>query len=277
MVVQLFGSKEQNHLFLFKNHNFTKMAEQLPIPPALKVAGGKVYVGHPKQIVDLLANGVATPILDISKTKGGMTLYKPKLRCGTLFSGNLEMYFLLDYPNQALSLESSPAEGKPAEVIYQLAKFDSRINAVDGPRALEYSESLDQALNFWAVLMEEEVKRVYPDKTASQIDRFAREGILSMKPAVFGTQTFELGSFLKEKCDAKKGVPCFKVGFGWVGSKEDPRSTEHPWGFKFELSPFPQYAPVARIRTKAVSAAEKQEAIVKKRKVEAESVVDSSA
>ncbi len=251
------------------------MAQMLPIIPALKVSGGKVYVGHPKQLVDLLANDVATPILDISKTKGGMNLFKPKLRCGTLFSGNLEMYFLLDYPNQSLTLDLVPVEGKEAEVLYILPKKDaqyvSRINALDTQRALEYAEALDQALNFWAVLMEEEVKRVYPDKTPTQIDRFAREGILSMKPAIFGAQSFELPSFLKDKCDAKKGIPCFKIGFGWVGSKEDPRSNDHPWGFKFELSPFPQYAPTPRIRNKPLSAAQKQEEIVKKRKVETES------
>jgi len=241
------------------------MSDELPMLPSLKISGGKVYVGNPRQLVDLLANTVATPILDISRTKNGMTLYKPKLRCKTLFEGNLEIYFLLDYPNQPLVKDAASDD-----VIFQMPKDESslRRGSIDMDRARLYAQHLDEALNFWAVLMEEEVKRVYPDKTPVQMDRFAREAVLAMKPDVYGKEPFVLSSFLKDKCDAKKAIPCFKVAYGWVGSKEEPRATEHGWGFKFALSPFPQYIASARVRKPAVSAAEKQEALAKKRKVE---------
>ena len=252
------------------------MSDELPLLPSLKISGGKVYVGNPQQLVDLLSSHMATPILDISRTKGGMALYKPVLRCKTLFEGNLEIYFLLDYPNQPIVKDPNSED-----VVFQLPREDSQLRriAIDADRARRYAVALDEALNFWAVLMEEEVKRVYPDKTPVQSDRMAREGVLSMKPDVYGKEPFVLSAFLKEKCDAKKAIPCFKVAFGWIGSKEEPRSTEHIWGFKFSLSPFPQYLSSSRIRSgkPALSAAEKQEVNAKKRKVEAASEEGATA
>jgi len=238
----------------------------LPIPPAFKVTPKSVYVGDPKQLVDLLASGVATPILEITRTKGGMPLYKLKLRCKTLFAGNLDVYFLIDYPNQKLIMEATPAEGKAAEVLLQLGEEGSTWECKDQERASKYAENLNDAITFWSVLMEQEVIKVYPDKVPTQVDRYCREHLISMKPNVFGGKAFDLAAFLGE-CDRRRGTPCFKVAYGWAASKEDPRSTEHMWGFKFELSPFPQYPVVSRSR-KPVSASDKQEAIVKKRKTE---------
>jgi hypothetical protein len=243
-----------------------KMAEQLPIPPSLKVTPKTIYVGDPKQLLDLLASQVATPILEITRTKGNMPLYKLKLRCKTLFPGNLDLYFLLDYPNQALSAQIM-ADGK-SEIVLQMGTEDQTWPCVDQARASKYAYHLDAALNFWAVLMEQEVQKVYPDKTPVQVDRYAKESLISMKPNVFGAKTFELSEFL-QLCDVRHGNPCFKVSYGWVASKEDPRSESHMWGFKFELSPFPQYPYVPRVR-KALSAAEKSIEISKKRKVELE-------
>lgn len=86
-------------------------SQLLPIPPSIKVTPRAVYVGDPKQLVDLLVSKVATAILEITRTKGNQPLYKLKLRCKTLFVGNIEVYFLLDYPNQRL-IESANFKGK---------------------------------------------------------------------------------------------------------------------------------------------------------------------
>lgn len=86
-------------------------SQLLPIPPSIKVTPRAVYVGDPKQLVDLLVSKVATAILEITRTKGNQPLYKLKLRCKTLFTGNIEVFFLLDYPNQRL-LESANYKGK---------------------------------------------------------------------------------------------------------------------------------------------------------------------
>jgi len=241
------------------------MASELPLPQALKVAGKNVYVGHPKQLVDLLATNVATPIIEITRTKGGMPLYKLKLRCKTLFEGNLDVCFLLDFPNQPLTAAPLAEGDKFPEVLFQLPQHGKVTQAQDKDRAEIYGTNLEAALNFWAGLMEEQVRAVYPDKHPAQVDKLAREGIISMKPNVFGDQTFELESFIRTKCMEKKGIPCFRVAFGWIGSKEDPRSEDHPWGFKFELSPFVQTPPVARVR-RPVSAADKKVELDKKRK-----------
>jgi len=243
------------------------MAELLPIPPSLKVTPKSVYVGDPKQLVDLLASGVAAAIIEITRTKGNMPLYKFKLRCKTLFNGNLDVYFLLDYPNQKLVSDAAPIDDKIADILLQMGDEGSTWECRDQERATRYAENLSDALTFWSVLMEQEVVKVYPDKTPTQVDRYCRDHPISMKPNVFGGKPFELAAFLAE-CDRRHGTPCFRVAYGWIASKEDPRSSEHLWGLKFELSPFPQYPVVSRAR-KAVSAAEKQEGIVKKRKTEA--------
>ena len=242
----------------------------LPIVQAFKVTPKSVYVGDPKQLVDLLSSGVATPILEIARTKANMPLYKFKLRCRTLFAGNLDIYFLTDYPNQTLKMEASPAEGKPAEVIVELVTAESAafVKCQDIQRASEYAQNLGDALTFWCTLMEAEVERTYPDKTPIQTDKFSSQGVLSLKPNVFGGKVFDLSAFLAD-CDRRKGTPCFKVSYGWIASKEDPRSKEHLWGIRFELSPYPQYPTTIRVR-KPVSASEKQSEIVKKRKIELE-------
>ena len=240
----------------------SRESELLPIVQAFKVTPKSVYVGDPKQLLDLLSSGVATAILDISRTKANMPLYKFKLRCKTLFNGNLDIYFLADYPNQGLLDDLS------GEVLIHLATGENipSLRVRDAQRAIDYAQNLENALTFWCALMEQEVERVYPDKTPIQTDRLSRENIISMKPNVFGGKDFSLASFLAD-CDRKKGTPCFKVAYGWIASKEDPRSKDHLWGIKFELSPFPQYPPAVRVR-KPVSAAEKQTEIIKKRKVE---------
>ena len=242
----------------------------LPIVQTFKVTPKSVYVGDPKQLVDLLSSGVATPILEITRTKANMPLYKFKLRCRTLFAGNLDIYFLTDYPNQTFKMETNPADGKPAEVIIELITEDnaSSVKCQDVDRAAEYAQNLENALTFWCALMEAEVERVYPDKTPIQTDKFCSEAILSMKPNVFGGKVFDLDAFLAD-CDRRKGTPCFKVSYGWIASKEDPRSKDHFWGIKFELSPYAQFPNTVRVR-KSISASEKRSEIVKKRKVEIE-------
>jgi len=247
------------------------MSAELPIPPAFRVTNKAVHVGDPKQLVDLLTSEVAAPILEIARTKNNMPLYKCKLRCKTLFQGNLDVYFLLDYPNQALKMEDAPLEGKAPEVVVRLPtehaapclEFQAVLHA---DRAEKYAMNLELALNFWALLMEAEVKRVFPDKTPIQVDQLAREGVLSLRTNPFSNKPFELASFLGE-CNKKQGTPCFKVGYGWIASKEDPRSEEHLWGFKFDLSPYPQFPATVRSRKPAESAAKKQETLLKKRKV----------
>ena len=245
---------------------------ELPIPPSFKVTPKSVYVGDPKQLVDLLTSEVATPILEIARTKGNMPLYKCKLRCKTLFAGNVDVYFLLDYPNQAMKMEESPVESRPADAVVRLIsdraapclEFQS---VASRERAERYALNLEIALNFWAILMEDEVKRTFPDKKPVQVDQFARESVLALRTNPFSGKAFDLTAFLGE-CNSKKGTPCFKVGYGWVASKEDPRSEEHLWGFKFDLSPYPQFPVSSRSRKPAESATSKQASLMKKRKVE---------
>ena len=240
------------------------MSVLLPIPPSFKVTPRAVYIGEPKQLLDLLVTGVATPILETTRTKGNIALHKLKLRCKTLFVGNLEVYFLLDYPNQKLQMDSvPPVDGKPAEVVIHLSTEEQPAVCQDVVRANKFAEHFDEALNFWVVLMEGEVQKVYPDKHPVQVDRFANEKVLSLKPNVFVGKKFDLVEF-SALCDAKSGTPCMKVSYGWISSKEDPRSEDHMWGFKFELSPYPQYPTYSRAK-KTVSSAEKQEEIKKKR------------
>ena len=190
-------------------------------------------------------------------------LYKLKLRCKTLFPGNIEVYFLLDYPNQRL-IESASFKGEP-EVVCRMAR-DGDVEAQDKDRAQQYLHNPDLALNFWSLKMEEEVRKVYPDKTPVQVDKFCRDGLLEMKINSF-VKDFTLPKFLLT-CDSKSATPCFHVSFGWITGTEDPRSTEQSWGYKFELSPFPQFPPASRSRKPTVSASERQEALLKKRKVD---------
>lgn len=236
----------------------------LPIPPSIKVTPRAIYVGDPKQLVDLLVSKVATAILEITRTKGNQPLYKLKLRCKTLFAGNIEVFFLLDYPNQKL-LPSTNYKGDP-EIVCRMSREASEVIALDKERALTYLSNLDLALNFWSLKMEEEVKKVYPDKTPVQVDKFSRDGLLELKINSF-VKDFTLDKFL-HTCDSKSATPCFHVSYGWITGTEDPRSSDQTWGYKFELSPFPQYPPSTRSRKPAVSASERQETLMKKRKTE---------
>ena len=244
----------------------------LPIPPALKVTSKAIYVGDPRQLVELLVSKVATAILEITRTKGNQPLYKLKLRCKTLFPGNIEVYFLLDFPNQSL-FEGSSYKGD-AEVHTRMDRDSDSWPVVDMERALTYRTNLDIALGFWSVKMEEEVKKVYPDKTPVQVDRYCREGLLEMKINSF-VKDFTLSKFISV-CESKSATPCFHVSYGWITGTEDPRSTDQTWGFKFELSPYPQYPIAVRTRKPAIPAAERQEALLKKRKTEEEAQVDSA-
>lgn len=244
----------------------------LPIPPVLKVTSKAIYIGDPKQLVELLVSKVATAILEITRTKGNQPLYKLKLRCKTLFPGNIEVYFLLDFPNQTL-FEGTNYKGDP-EIHTRMDRESEVWPVVDQARALQYRANLDIALGFWSVKMEEEVKKVYPDKTPVQVDRYCREGLLEMKVNSF-VKDFALDRFVSV-CNAKSATPCFHVSYGWITGTEDPRSNEQAWGFKFELSPYPQYPVAVRTRKPAIPAAERQEALLKKRKVEEEEVAEEN-
>jgi hypothetical protein len=221
-------------------------------------------VGDPKQLVELLVSKVATAILEITRTKGNQPLYKLKLRCKTLFPGNIEVYFLLDFPNQRL-IEGVSYKGD-AEVHCRMPRDTDLAESIDKERAQQYLSNLDLALSFWSTKMEEEVRKVYPDKTPVQVDKFCREGLLEMKINTF-VKDFALPKFLL-LCESKSATPCFHVSYGWITGTEDPRSSDQTWGFKFELSPFPQYPVTVRSRKPAASASERQEALLKKRKVE---------
>lgn len=237
----------------------------LPIPASLKVTPKSVYVGDPKQLVDLLSSGVAAPILDVTRTKGNMPLFKYKLRCKTLFNGNLDIYFLTDFPNQGLIASPCVTEVDKSEIVLKMSTDeDATWECQDQARATRYAVNLESALNYWAVLMEEEVRKVYPDKVPVQVDRYAREGAIVMKPNVFGSKEFNLPEFLRG-CVARNGTPCFKVAYAWLASTEDLRSDNHMWGVKFELSPYPQFPASIRVR-KPISAAEKKVELDKKRK-----------
>ena len=240
-------------------------AYELPIQPALKIGPSAVYVGDPKQLVDLLSSQVAQPVIEIHRTKGGMPLYKCKLRCKTLFNGNLDVYFLVDYPNVPLTVEVGQ-DGKE-EVVLKLQP--DRNVAVDPERATQYYLQLEEAIAFWSVQMEQEVTKVYTDKNPVHASRYATESVVQMKINTFQGKEFNTVEFLA-LCRERKAFPAFKIAFGWIASKEDPRSKDHLWGFKFDLSTFPQYTASRRVRVGAVSAKESVEASKKKRKAELE-------
>ena len=88
-------------------------------------------------------------MIEIHRTKGGMPLYKCKLRCKALFPGNLDVFFLVDYPNVPLTVEKS-LEGKD-EIILKL--YPDRAAPIDSARATRFYEFLEEALAFWSVCM----------------------------------------------------------------------------------------------------------------------------
>ena len=239
------------------------MAQQLPVLPSLKITQKAVYVGHPDQLTRLLQADVASAILELKMSKNGQVVFKPKLRCKTLFEGNLPIYFILDYPN--LSIQEG-ADGLSVD----MSEGSGIFGAKDVDRASRYRDSLLLALTFWSLKMEDEVHKVFPDRKAEDTTRFHHSGILNLTTNPF-QKSFQFSTFLTD-CDAKKSLPCFSISYGWVLATEDPRSVKQPWGFRFELSPFAQSTSSSSGGSHR-STAEKQEALLKKRKVEEQTVV----
>lgn len=236
------------------------MAELLPILPPLKVTPKAVYIGDPDQLVRLLVSGVATAILEVKTSKSNQPVFKPKLRCKTLFQGNLFVYFLLDFPNIPIEYVEEP-EGLSVNLD---RASESWAGVRDMERAITYRNNLDLALSFWSLKMEEEVRKLYPDRTPQDVSRFTTSGLLELKLNPF-IKEFAPQDFIA-KCVEKKSFPCFTVSYGWILGSEDPRTKEQPWGFKYELSPYAQTVPVPRSK----GAKDKQEELLKKRKVASE-------
>jgi hypothetical protein len=236
------------------------MAELLPILPPLKVTPKAVYVGDPDQLVRLLVSGVATAILEVKTSKSNQPVFKPKLRCKTLFQGNLFVYFLLDFPNIPIDVMEEP-EGLSVNMDRHSEQW---AGVRDMERALTYRNNLDLALNFWSIKMEDEVRKLYPDRTPHDVSRFTTSGLLELKLNPF-IKEFEPQAFV-DKCREKKSFPCFTVSYGWILGTEDQRTKDQPWGLKYELSPYAQTVPVPRSK----GAKERQEDLMKKRKVSSE-------
>jgi hypothetical protein len=248
------------------------MSAELPLQPSLKITSSAVYVGEPKQLVDLLASEVAQPVIEIHRTKGGMPLFKCLLRCKTLFTGNLPVYFLLDYPNIPVRVELSPDNKE--EVVLQAfvpgTDPETEVSGyIDDIRAKRYLVHLEQAIAFWGEKMEDEVSKVYTDKKPKHVGKYATDGLISMKVNAFQGKPFDVHNFLLS-CRNKRAFPCFKISFGWINSSEDLRSEDHPWGFKFEMSIYAQQTEVRKARAVTGSSSSSVEAAKKKRKAELE-------
>lgn len=266
----MFFSPLQKSLFLFlaflrpSNKMSSAAPVSLPILPALKISGNTVYVGHPQQLVDLLSTDVAQAIVEVHRTKGNMPLYKCKLRCKTLFQGNLDVALLVDFPNVPIQIRASEVDASKEEALFSVIASHG---VLDAARASRFQTSFQDAVAFWAAKMEDEVTKLYTDKTPKQIGAYVSKGLIEAKINVFQGRPFDAAAFLSF-CVAQKALPAFKIAFGWIGSKEDAESEEHIWGFKFEMSIFPQYtAP----RKSLESAKKKRKAEVE----EAAAVVDS--
>ena len=213
----------------------------LPVLPSLKISGNTVYVGHPQQLVDLLSSEVAQAVIEVHRTKGNMPLYKCKLRCKTLFQGNLDVAILVDFPNTLISTRTSDTCATKEEAVFNIR---DTLGALDVARAVKFNDSFQQAIDFWSQKMEDEVTKVYTDKVPKQIGAFAHSGRVEGKINIFQGRPFDSADFFAS-CVSNKALPAFKISYGWIGSTEDNHSDEHVWGFKFEMSIFPQYT-VAR-------------------------------
>ena len=242
------------------------MADSLPIYQAIKVTPKSIIAGHPRQIVELLANGVATAIVK-SKTKDNGAMYECLLRCSLLApNANLPVYFCLDNLNQPLTLGAESVTltiPRPDFIDAKAVKA-----TLDQARAQEWNESLELALSYWAVKMEEAVLSLYPDRRPKQVDSVALEGVIDMKISKF-VKDFDLDEFLAT-CARRNGFPVFKLAYTWIGSKEDQRSKDHIWGMKFDFSNYGQFPVLPRSRKPAASASERQEELLKKRKLDKE-------
>jgi hypothetical protein len=234
------------------------MAESLPIFQAIKVTPKSFIVGHPKQLVELLASGVATAIVK-SKSKDSGALFECLLRCQLLAPNvNLPVYFCLDNQNQPLTVAG--------DVVTLAVSVDGNTLAgsVDAERGIEWNENLELALSYWAIKMEEAVLSLYPDRKPKQVDSYASNGVIEMKVSKF-IKDFNVEEFLVTTAK-RSGFPVFKIAYGWIGSKEDQRSKDHIWGIKFDFSNYAQFPVLPRTRKPVASAAERQEQLLKKRK-----------
>jgi hypothetical protein len=233
------------------------MATEFPVVLPLKFNPRSVVAGHPKQLNDLLCNGVATAIV---KCKKDSSFYECLLRCPTLAPDvNLPVYISLEHFNQPLSIDE---KGASLELVR-----DGKVprGVQDEARAKEWSEALDLALSFWQVKMEEAVLALYPDRNPKEVDRFSSAGILELPTNK--NQNVDVAKLL-DQCNSRRGFPTMKLAYGYIGSKEDPRSREHIWGLKFELGQFGNLPTLPRQRVKGITAAEKQEQLIKKRKTD---------
>lgn len=229
-VKSLFRKKQ---LFIMANVSATA----LPVLPALKISGNTVYVGDPKQLVDLLSSEVAQAVIEVHRTKGNMPLYKCKLRCKTLFQGNLDVAILVDFPNIPISTRPNALDITKEEAVFSIRSTEG---AIDAARATRFHEHFQEAVDFWSAKMQDEVVKVYTDKTPKQIGSFPQFGVVEGKINVFQGRAFDSSDFFA-KCVKDKALPAFKISYGWIGSTEDNQSDDHIWGFKFEMSIFPQY------------------------------------
>ena len=232
-------------------------ARELPIVQAIKVTNKSFVAGHPSQIVDLLTSGVATAIVR-SKPNSNSPFYECLLRCPLLApNSNLPVYFCLDHLNQPIAIKEKVAFLSIGETL--------AAGTMDEERARAWNASMILALSFWEVKMEELVHSLYPNRTAKQVGSYADSATIEMKiwPSLTNVEA------LLDSCARRGGFPSFKLSFTWVGSKEDPRSKDHIWGMKFDFSSYGTFPAVPRTR-KPVSASEKQEILLRKRKVDLE-------
>lgn len=245
------------------------MSTELPIFQALKVTPKSFIVGHPRQLVELLSTNVATAIVR-SKNKDNTAIFECLIRCPALAPDtNLPVYICLDSQNQPLVIDGDSVKLEIARSDFVDGKPLKGV--VDSARAREWNESFELAMTYWAAKMEEAVLALYPDRHPKQVDSFASEGIVDMKVSKF-VKDFIVADFLSATT-RRNGFPVMKLAYTWIGSKEDPRSRDHIWGMKFDFSNYAQFPIAPRNRKPAVSATEKQELLLKKRKVEAEEVI----
>lgn len=248
------------------------MADKLPIYQAIKVTPKSIIVGHPRQVVELLASGVATAIVK-SKAKDNGSFSECLLRCQLLAPNvNLPVYFCLDHINQPLTLtDDNVILSIPTEEAMEDAHAQQY---VDSERAKEWNDSMQLAISYWAVKAEEAVLALYPDRKPKQIDPFATRGVIEMRLNK-QVKEFNAVEFL-QMCERRSGFPVFKLSYIWIGSKEDQRSKDHIWGMKFDFSQYGQFPIMPRNRKPAVSAQERQEQLLKKRKTVDEEVATAA-
>lgn len=257
-MVIYFRNTEIHYFPKHRNLPNHKMSDSLPIFQAIKVTPKSFIVGHPKQLVELLASGVATAIVK-SKSKDSGAFYECLLRCQLLAPNvNLPVYFCIDNQNHPLSVAGDT-------VTMAITSEGNTLPGVnDVERGLEWNENMELALSYWAVKMEEAVLSLYPDRKPKQVDSYATRGVLEMKVSKF-VKDFNIEEFLANTA-RRSGFPVFKIAYGWIGSKEDQRSKDHIWGIKFDFSNYAQFPILPRTRKPAASAAERQEMLLKKRK-----------